>query len=681
MKISVLKKWLLITAAFFLLIGCGGGGESAIDSKDKKTYPPATISGVTEPDFLIKNADVTISDIEKRVVVTTKTDESGKYEIEIGEFLKPLVITLTCNEDSVILQEGNEEICDKNTVLKSVVPTVYPDQNIRANITLLSDLTYYIARELGGITKENIEDAKAIISQTFGGIDPVQSDPSKGKYYSVLRSLHQSNFDKTDTKQSFIKALSDGKIDPNDPDEKEILDVISKKLKSNYQTNILTDAVDKRIIYILPPVSPTDEEGDPDIKAAKDMLEEIRGEVLSIKNYKNPSNPSFYDKELENFRKVTNDYAMPNSFYAAGFFLKMTDLIKQSEEEGKDELTSSFEREDGSESFELLVRRESEEPKNYESFDYMILGNDQNYSGTFTYIPEDENDPGFKNAKTYKFSGTLPLADKSDIKEGIKDEEIFKGKASRFNKDDNSYYLVMSATIKTQNEDMTESVYNIKDSKFLIHTKESVNDSVVDMESADAEFIVVDISIKDYSLKGMFRFSDFKQNSTFTKNGGRLPTVVSFSGSTDTAETNSSFKGDIQIKSKNFENVDFSTDERDLYEIRLSGELQIPNRDKILVTVYSDQLQRYKFYNEVSYTHGTKTTFAAGDIIKDKESESYKWDITIRNQQNIAMHAIGDESGEFSGDVKKENSVIGTLEKLNDIPIVRFNDGTFESIP
>ena len=157
--------------------------------------------------------------------------------------------------------------------------------------------------------------------------------------------------------------------------------------------------------------------------------------------------------------------------------------------------------------------------------------------------------------------------------------------------------------------------------------------------------------------------------------------MIDFSGSSKTQETNSSFSGDIQIKAKNFEDVDFSTEQKTLYEIRFSGELQIPNRDKILATIYSDQIQRYKYYNEVSYTHGSKTTFAAGDITKDKQSESYSWDITIRNQQNIAMHAIGDEGGAFSGDVRRENNVIGTLEKLNDLPIVRFKDGTFESIP
>ncbi|NPA81266.1 MAG: hypothetical protein GXO31_01525 [Epsilonproteobacteria bacterium] len=675
---SLIKFTLLISTALFLFFGCGGGGgsDSSITQTDKK-YPPAILQGTTERDYIIKNGKVLISSIDGKYEKTTFTDKNGKYLTKVDKFLEPLTITLICDENSKIInKDGSEEECKEDTVIKSLTPPLYPDKNYTANITLLSDITYDLAMELGGITKENVEDAIAIISQVFGGVNPIQSDPSKGKYYAILHSLHNSGMDKAENKIAFTKALSDGYIDPNDPGEKDLLNILSSNLKRDYQANLITESVNKnRIITIITPTETSTNE-DPNIKEAKDMLSHIRQEVLSIKNYKDPNNPSVYDKELENFKKVESKNVFPNATYIGSFVQKITDLIKKSEEENLNEIKEEFYRENDPNAFSLTLKKETQEPRNYESWDYVLQRDDLNYTGTFTYIPQDEQNASFKNAKAYSFFGSLPLNDKNLLKERSKDLEEFKGKATRFDNNETSYYLILSARIKTES-DNNQSVYTIKDSKYLV-LKKDPND-ISSIKSVRPQFIVLELSISQYLLKGTFRFYDYKTNNTFKRNGHELPSLTKFTGRFQTQKTDTKFNGDLQLKIKNFDQIDFDKDEKLLYEAKMAGEFYLPQRDKILLTIYSDEISNNKYYTEVTYTSNNKSLFASGDITKNQDY--FSWDITIRNEKAISMHVIGDEKGDFRGEVTKNNEIIGKFEKLNDLPIVRFKDGTFESIP
>ncbi len=677
-----MKKFKAVSGIFhvlviLLLVGCGGGSGGGDEvSAQGREYPPATVTGKGEKDYVIRNAKIIVRDDAGKVVAETFTDEEGRYEVEVEEFLKPLSITLVCEDgSSVLLKDGTVKECEEGYSLRSLIPYAYPDETFKANITLLTDMTYQVADELGGLTKENAEEAISIVSTVLGGVNPVESDPYIGKYYMVLTSLHDSGFDDKTLQRAFAKALSDGEIDPDNPNEKSIWERLSKDLKRNYQYNLITEATNyKRVIYIGPATVEGKDNEDPDIKAAKEMLADMRGEVLSIKNYKDPDKPSVYDIELKNFKKVEEEHLIPEVSYVGSFFLKVTDMIKESEESGKEEIVSSFYRENDSKELKLIVRREVEEPKNYESWDYVAVSEDGNYTGLFTYVPENEDEPSLKRAKTYKFSGVLPVFDENKLKEGMKNEEYFEGEASRFYRDDDSYYLALSAVIKSENENGEEIVYNIKDSKLAVY---SSLDDVTDIQRAEPEFIVAEADLKDYKIKGIFTFSDFKKSS-LDKNGGYLPEISKFEGTLNALETNSSFKGDLEIRLKDIENVS-SKEKRPLSEIKLAGELFIPDHEKILVTLYSDELQKDKFYNEVSYTFGNKTIFLSGDT--ERKDKVLNWDLAIRNQNGVVMHVIGNERGDFEGDVKRNGKLVGTFETLNSIPIVRYKDGTFESIP
>ncbi len=675
MKKRLLQILSISVLTIFVGCGGGGGGDSSI-SQTSKEYPPATLTGMTERDYIIKNAKVIIKSPKGDYEVETFTDEEGKYQAKIDKFLQPLSINLICTKDSKIVKKDSQEECEEGFTLKSLTPPLYPDRKETANITLLSDLTYYIANELGGITKDNVEDAIAIISQVFGGVNPIQSDPSKGKYYDVLRSLHASGMDKEENKIAFARALSDGYIDPNDPNEKDLLSIVSSNLKRNFQANLITKAVSKnRVITI---ITPTKKEEDPKIEAAKDMLRDMREEVLSIKNYKDPNNPSVYDKELKNFNQISKNNVFPHISYIGSFIQRVTEMIKRSEEENLPKIEEEFQREEKSkENLILTLRKEIEEPKNYESWDYMITGGDQNYSGTFTYIAKDESSPSFKNAKAYSFFGSLPLADKSLLKKGVKDIENFKGKAVRFDNNETSYYLILSAKMSTQ-KDGNESIYQIKDSKYLILTKDKVEEDISSIKIVRPQFAVTYISIPNYEIKGIFKFSDFQQNRTYKKNKGEAPAIIKFHGSFRAKLTKSRFDGDLQLKIKNFQDANLSQKHSLLYESKVAGEFHLPQHDPILLTAYSDEIEKNRYYTEVSYTFGAKTIFASGNIFK---KDYFSWDLMIRNQEAVAMHVIGNERGEFGGEATVNNEKVGSFEKLNDLPIIRFTDGTFESIP
>ncbi len=670
------KSIIFFIISVWILTGCGGGSSSNSISQNSKEYPPANLMGETSRDYIIKNAKIFIKSPNGNYKKETFTDENGRYEIKIDKFLQPLSITLVCTENSKIVKnDTEEEKCEEGMVLKSFTPPLYPGKTIKANITLLSDLAYYIADELGGLTKENTQDAIAIISQVFGGVNPIQSDPSKGKYKDVLKALRASGMDKEDKKILFAKALTDGYIDPNDPKEKEILKTLSNNLKRNYQANLLTKAVSKnRVITI---ITPTIKEEDPKIQSAKDMLKDMREEVISIKNYKDPNNPSVYDKELKNFHKISQNNVFPNVSYIGSFVQRMTDTIKRLEEEGLKETKEEFSRENGDENFTLVIKKETQEPLNYASWDYMILGGDQNYSGSFTYIPKNEENQTFKNAKAYSFFGSLPLSNKNSLKEKSKDAEYFKGKAVRFDNNESSYYLVLSATMETDT-DNNKSVYEIKDSKYLVTTKKEVQKDVSDIKSVKAQFAVISISIPTYEINGMFKFSDYQKNRFYKKNGSIAPSSIKFSGTIKGKTTQSEFKGDLMMKIKNFVKSDLTKKNPLLYEYKIAGELNLPQHDPILLTGYFDEIEKNRYYNEISYTFGAKTIFTSGELLKD---EYFKWDLTIRNQEAITMHVVGNEKGEFKGDVEVDNEKVGKFEKLNGIPIVRFKDGTFESIP
>ena len=162
-------------------------------------------------------------------------------------------------------------------------------------------------------------------------------------------------------------------------------------------------------------------------------------------------------------------------------------------------------------------------------------------------------------------------------------------------------------------------------------------------------------------------------------NNGWLPSNVTFAGSI--VDGDASLEGTLNAKWLNVKTIDLDSDDNEaLVDVSLNGKLKMPEQPEKLTTL--------TFKNEgtdtnitanhltASYTYDSTVINATADF----DGDMHNGTVVITNQIGTKVELKAVMDAPMEGNVTKDGALIGTIEERGGVTVVKYIDGTFESI-
>ena len=160
-----------------------------------------------------------------------------------------------------------------------------------------------------------------------------------------------------------------------------------------------------------------------------------------------------------------------------------------------------------------------------------------------------------------------------------------------------------------------------------------------------------------------------------------IPKVVTFTGNITNTTTAASLTGTLSVDWLNAETMDLTEESNDEPSVKVlfNGRLQMPTHPVMVLNLgYTNPSQD----NNLTFSYSYDATVINGTANFDEEMQNG----TIVLTNHIGLEAtIKQENGEIvygeQSSVKKDGKVIGKLQQREDVPVIKYIDGTFESLP
>ena len=671
---SFKKLTLSTTLAAILLAGCGGGGgsdaqvsikpstdnpitEAAEEMQNHISSPNTILTGVTNP--IVKNGQIIVLDPMGHKIGGGVTDENGHYSINIGHYEGPVQVILKCGEDSKVVVNGMEMKCPMGEMMKVSENIAKSGAETVINITFLGDLTNFLAGSFGSLNPKNIQKSKKTISLLFGGIDPIKTNPYSYNYQTILKALQESAKEQGKSVKELIKdmeaQIEKGYISKNDKTSRSFLEKLI--LREIY--NALIEAVNESGIFNIDVEEPTKN----DIDLAKNMVEDLKEEVPLIIDYKDDNREGILIKEIKNFEKISEELIIPAAKYTLNSSISIANLIKKAIE--NNETSSSKEFKTQEETFTLTVSKKEDD-----IWLYKIDNEESSFDGIVTLPKNTEGN------ELYTLKGAIPSFKKSQEKENRENLNLAVKILTKNEKE-----------IKSEITGEISSLYTDKTPIFKIDIKSSQITSLLENNSVKTSFpknVKFESVVKEYEINGELEFKEFVHNETFNKNGGFLPKIVIFKGDAADLKTLSEFSGTVKLDLKDINSTDFSKVSKENpppYILKIAGDLTTSDLKKRTVSAYVEYLDKNSVKVETSSSFDNRAINAVGTLGIDYKNEKItSFDLDFTNQDSIEFKVKYDKENGLRGDIEKESKTLGEIKKIDDIPFIKYSDGSLQSL-
>ena len=161
-------------------------------------------------------------------------------------------------------------------------------------------------------------------------------------------------------------------------------------------------------------------------------------------------------------------------------------------------------------------------------------------------------------------------------------------------------------------------------------------------------------------------------------NSGWLPNDITFTGAI--SRTGASIEGILNAKWLNAATMDMESDTATpLVKVTLDSKLQMPELPAMLFALSFENNATHNTL-DASYTYDATvinmsalfdTDMNNGDVVITTHT-GLKADITISDDTSVLP---------VEGTITKDGALLGTLEERFDVPVVKYIDGSFESLP
>ncbi len=663
-----LKKIITVSIMGILfLTGCGGGGAGDTVLGSAITDNPVTQTAESMKDTVISGDIVSKPVINGQIIVTDPmghklgggvTDKNGHYSINIGHYDGPVQVELVCGENSKIVINGMEAECPAGEMVKVAENVTGGNKENIINITPLGEMVNSMTGVFGGMTSKNIHKSKRAVSQLFGGIDPIKSNPYSYNYQSILKAIQKAAKDQGISEKEFLAKIEEdmqkGYISPRSK--------TARGLRENLLYYILFTALIKAIdddeVYNID----VDEDTKDDIELAKNMIRDLKKDAVLIIDYKDKNHEGILKKELKNFQQRVKEYLAPVTDYTIFSQIQIAKLIKKAVDENSSSKSEDFFIKDSKEAMNLTVDKSDDNEWRY------TIDNSKEIFEGIVKIKED---------KEYKISGELPSAKESYVNDDVKNLEKIDTVVTVLKKEDNKLRLQISGEAKTLYEEEPSFDITINSSDITVFINEN------DIKSAQPQTVNLSARIKEYEIDGILDLLKYKQNSTYAKNDHFLPTQSKFKGTVKNTQSKTEFNGDIELDLKDFDNIDFSKVNKTNpapYILKLAGDLKVLN-DTRAISAYIEYLNADRVKVETQSSIGNRAINAEGEVGIDYTNEKItSFDLHFTNQDSIKFDTKMDENKNITGTISKDNQKLGDVKKINGIPSIKYKDGSLQPL-
>lgn len=408
------------------------------------------------------------------------------------------------------------------------------------------------------------------------------------------------------------------------------------------------------------------------ITKAENILQELRTQALSVINYNDSGTAGYLDTEALNINTALEDCSLNTENTAE----TLATLIDNS---GSmlDNNTSST-QDDLGDNKSLKIKCDT----TTRTCTYSYTKEDVSmYSGTIV-LPDinDETNPGNFTSVQGQFNGTIPV---------FNDDSTY-GTAQMFDLDLTVTKTEAGANIEVSNVSLAENTALVGISAMSITAVYDYDSTIDDITSGYIKLNSVTFNGQcgNYSAIGTLKTTDYVENETLLQgeNKNLLPSKLSFNGSLTNTSTKGKISGLVNIDWKNaatmVENGDPEVD------ISVDGILAMPERPEMtLGLTYNNAVATEATYHNftASYSYDALVIDTVGML--DKEGVNGHITITTNNGVEFKIIISGEDIVEGNAEtgtgsiVTVDGTIIGTLEYRSEIVVVKYIDGSFESIP
>ncbi len=234
--------------------------------------------------------------------------------------------------------------------------------------------------------------------------------------------------------------------------------------------------------------------------------------------------------------------------------------------------------------------------------------------------------------------------------------------------------LMSGVASYTDNTD-TEHSMNVVNGEFSLHftgngSNIQVSTNDVQITSDSCQNIVIQ-HFSSYIYEGD---SDFY-------NSGRIPKVATLEGSIINTTTQGAIYGKLTVDLLNAATMNLAEDSEDiaLVDVKIIGKIKMPHRPEMILNIgYKNPSNR----NNFTFSYAYDVTTINGTGLFDKEMKN---GTVVLHSGNGVKSTIVIENGKtvygVRSPVLRYGKKIGQLEEREGLPVIKYTDGTFESLP
>jgi len=357
------------------------------------------------------------------------------------------------------------------------------------------------------------------------------------------------------------------------------------------------------------------------VKITKKFFSKLRNDALTFVNFKGQGAEGSLDKEVKGFSNALKDVTLDVSGVSEDV-TKLFSMIKtipdaNNSVDGDYNITRT-----GKNSYSYIIKPSS--------------------SGTLILPDFNVSESNASIDGTFRGNQTL------------KANAIVKGTSTGFD-------MLLDGILKSNNTNLTINKLDVS------HKGES---SHLNMLSLIGES-------NGYKIGGNLSAMDYVTNTNIKDNGGVVPKKLLYTGNIENIKSSSKIDGSIAIGFKDIET--YNPDSDDLVpKIDISGKLIMPGHPAVDANLGFDVVKTKPVLTfDYSYDNTNisgATSFSADGkdgVIELKGDKGIKVNVKIKNGNIV----YGKDS-----QVTKDGKVVGTIEERKGVPIIKYTDGTFESL-
>jgi len=164
-------------------------------------------------------------------------------------------------------------------------------------------------------------------------------------------------------------------------------------------------------------------------------------------------------------------------------------------------------------------------------------------------------------------------------------------------------------------------------------------------------------------------------------NSGKIPKKVSFTGAIKNTSNNSEINGTLSVDWLNAATMDITnnSDEEPLVDVSFIGKIQMPERPLMTLSIgFTNPNDR----NNFAFSYAYDSTTINGTGLFDKEMDNGTITLDSHNGLRALVKVTnGEVIYGAASSVKRNGRLVGQLEEREGVPVIKYTDGTFESLP